>query len=222
MMGRHGDCADCGVKRLAPHLRNLGRAHKRGSLAGLGAMMPGTDPGQVPWGLGEAGGRFFGGEDIGGLDEGDDGLQGVEASIWPTTGNIDDETNSLAITISTLGHDYAASSLSTSNPTVDTWQRGWNGFVTDFLAWKSSSYFWNPTRRDELVGYRARFNALLAAYQGLGGPTFQAAVEGAAAAPDSLDKIMTAAKWGVLALGIGLAYKVTADLGLLKRIGVHS
>ena len=81
-------CDDCGVKKIGKHLRNLGRAHKRGALAGLGATaMPGNDPGQVPWGLGEAGGRWFGDEDIGGLG-------GIESDVWPMTTDIDDATTS--------------------------------------------------------------------------------------------------------------------------------
>lgn len=146
-------------------------------------------------------------------------LGAVESVVWPTTGDLDTETRSLGITISTLGHDYAASSLTTSDDSVALWERSWNDFVTDFLQWQSSPYFWNPTRRDQLLEYRRRFNALLDQYRGLGGAaqTFLAPVAGDRAAPDSLDKIMTAVKWGGVLLVVGGVVKLANDSGLFKR-----
>lgn len=146
-------------------------------------------------------------------------LGAVESVVWPTTGDLETETRSLAQSISLLGSDYAASLLSTSNSSVATWERSWNSFVTDFLQWKDSPYFWNPTRRNQLVEYRRRFNELLAQYKGLGTSaiTLISPVTGDRVAPDSLDKVMTAVKWGGALLIVGGVLKLASDSGLFKR-----
>ena len=144
---------------------------------------------------------------------------GIESAVWPTTGDINTETQSLAITISSLGADYGNSSLSTADDAVAMWQRDWNAFVTDFLQWKDAGWFWNPTRRDALVNYRARFNILLAQYHNLGGSaqTLINPVAGDQPTPDSLDTMMSAVKWvgiGLIAAGV---LKLANDSGLFRR-----
>ncbi len=148
------------------------------------------------------------------------GLGALEADVWPPTHGLDSETNSLAQTISTFGHDYAFSILTTADPAVEAFQRAWNDFVTDFLSWKSTPYFWNPTRRDQLVEYRAKFNRLLQIYKTLGpaATTTVAPVVGDQVQPDSLDKVMVAVKWGGVLLAGGLVYKVLSDTGLLRNL----
>jgi hypothetical protein len=144
-------------------------------------------------------------------------LGAVESMVWPTTGDINTETASLANSVSLLGSDYAASSLTTVDDSVALWQRSWNSFVTDFLQWQASPYFWNPSRRNQLVDYRKRFNDLLAAYHNLGGNTLIAPLPGDALQPDSLDKIMTAVKWGGVLLIAGGVVKLASDAGIFKR-----
>ncbi len=148
------------------------------------------------------------------------GLGALEADVWPPTHGLDSETNSLAQTIATFGHDYAFSLLDAGDPAVQMFQRAWNDFVTDFLQWKEGPYFWNPTRRDQLVEYRAKFNRLLQQYQALGpeAATSVAPVVGDHVQPDSLDKVMTAVKWGGIVLGAGLVYKILSDTGLLRNL----
>jgi hypothetical protein len=92
------------------------------------------------------------------------GFAGVEDSIWPSTGAIDTETASLDATVKELGSDVFADTVSASNANYQVWLTAWDTFVADFNQWMSSSWFWNPTRRDELVDYRKRFNSLLTRY----------------------------------------------------------
>ncbi len=131
-------------------------------------------------------------------------LNGVESSTWPTTGDIDTETNSLALSVVALGHDPAVSS-----PLVgDAWLAAWNLFVDDFNQWKDAAWFWNPTRRDQLISYRARFNDLLSQLQNISGEASPIApVQGSHKEPDSIDKLVDAAKFVGVLVGLGLVVK---------------
>jgi hypothetical protein len=156
---------------------------------------------------------------LSGTDRRRRGMEGVEASVWPTTGDIDNETNSLAQTISTFGHDVAWSNTTVTDDVFQTFLRAWDGFVTDFLTWKEGAWFWNPTRRDQLIDYKARFNQLLQRFQalGIGASTDVTPVVGDRPAPDSLDKVMTAVKWGGIALIVVGGLKLASDSGWLRR-----
>lgn len=147
------------------------------------------------------------------------GLGAVESSVWPTTGDIDAETQSLATTIATLGHDIAGSGVDPSTIEYQSFERAWNGFVTDFLAWQDAPWFWNPTRRDQLVSYRQRYNQLLASYKTLPASyTAQEPVSGDHPEPDSLDNVMRAVKWGGIALGVYLGVRLLYDTGVLRKL----
>lgn len=99
----------------------------------------------------------------------------VATDTWPSTGAIDTETESLALSISQLGTDIFNSDGTGDDQAYFTLQNAWNTFVADFSQWKDSAWFWNPSRRDELVAYRARYNALLAQWQALPGVVTAAA-----------------------------------------------
>ncbi len=131
-------------------------------------------------------------------------LNGVESSTWPTTGDIDTETNSLTLSVVALGHDPSVSS-----PLVgDAWLAAWNLFVDDFNQWKDAAWFWNPTRRDQLISYRARFNDLLSQLQNISGEASPIApVQGSRKEPDSIDKLVDAAKFIGVLVGLGLVVK---------------
>jgi hypothetical protein len=88
------------------------------------------------------------------------GFGAVENSLWPTTGDIDTETASLATQVHQLAQDIFNANV----PADDTWsvfQNAWNAFIADFNQWKDAAWFWNLTRRDQLLNYRTKFNALL-------------------------------------------------------------
>ena len=53
-------------------------------------------------------------------------------------------------------------------PDYQAFQNAWNAFIADFDQWKDAGWFWNLTRRDQLLGYRTRFNALLEKSKTLG------------------------------------------------------
>lgn len=92
------------------------------------------------------------------------GLGAVENDTWPSTGALETETESLRLSVMQL----ARSIFDAVAVPSDDWQNAWNTFVADFNQWRDSGYFWNPTRRDELLEYRKRFNALLAQFQNIG------------------------------------------------------
>lgn len=100
-------------------------------------------------------------------------LGAVESSLWPTTGDIDTETASLAIQVHQLAQDVFNANV----PADDKWsvfQDAWNAFIADFDQWKDASWFWNLTRRDQLLSYRSKFNALLTQAKALGVGTLAA------------------------------------------------
>src|SRR5882672_9556011 len=104
-------------------------------------------------------------DDYNGADmRGFSGFSGVEDSIWPSTGSLDTETASLDATVKELGTDIFNDTVSASNENYQTFLNAWNTFVADFNQWLKAAWFWNPTRRDELVDYRKRFNSLLTRY----------------------------------------------------------
>ena len=94
-------------------------------------------------------------------------LGAVESSLWPTTGDIDTETTSLGLQVQQLAQDVF-NGATPDTPEYFTWQNAWNTFIADFNQWKDAGWFWNLTRRDQLLSYRTRFNALLAEAQKLG------------------------------------------------------
>ncbi len=118
------------------------------------------------------------------------GMGAVEGALWPTTGDIDVETDSLATAIAQLGHDIGNSQTPNSDAYF-VFQNAWNSFVADFGNWKDAAWFWNPTRRDQLLDYRSRFNQLLEQARTLNVAT-AAAMQKAQPEPDTLDKLLAA------------------------------
>ena len=144
-------------------------------------------------------------------------LSGIESAVWASTGDIDTETDSLLITIQTFTADRMDSDIA-SHPSYPAWLNVWNGFAQDFAQWRDSAWFWNPTRRDQLLEYRRRFNELLASYKSLG-PSATTGLSPLAhdrPEPDSLDKLMKVAKWGIGILIVGGIIKVAVDTGALN------
>jgi hypothetical protein len=136
----------------------------------------------------------------------------VASDTWPSTGAIDTETASLATSVAELGRDifdaFGRGSYDVEDQNVQALQNSWNAFLADFNQWQASGYFWNPSRRDELVSYRARFNRELAQWKGLGAAgvtTAAAAVAGAVLPQSPLDKAADIAGSLVWILGIGAA-----------------
>lgn len=134
----------------------------------------------------------------------------VVDDTWPSTGAIDTETASLAVSVAQLGRDifdgFGRDAYPVDDPGVGALQNAWNAFLADFNQWKDAAWFWNPSRRDELVTYRARFNDLLAQWRGV--PTVITAakpVAGAAPAKSPLDKAADVASSLVWIVGIGAA-----------------
>jgi heme oxygenase len=113
----------------------------------------------------------------------------VEGSLWPTTGDINNESQSLAASIQQVGRDIFNSSVSGDSDAYATFQNSWNTFVQDFDAWKDASWFWNPTRRDELIEYRGRYNALLSQMRALGISSL--AADQKTSAPNPLDTALS-------------------------------
>lgn len=142
------------------------------------------------------------------------GFGDVAGETWPTTGEINTETASLALSISSLGRDIFNSETPDS-PDYFALENGWNTFVADFGQWKDAGWFWNPGRRDELVAFRARFNALLDKWKALGNGaviTVAGPVAGATAPPSTLDKAADIARSLVWVVGIGGALWVGITL----------
>lgn len=130
-------------------------------------------------------------------------LGDVAADTWPSTGEIDTETQSLATSIQQLAQDWFDTQSPGWTPQL---QNSWNAFVADFNNWKNSGYFWNPGRRDELLGYRGRFNTFIASFNNAGVSTdvTPGQVGSTVALPDALDKvsdITTKALYVVLGIG---------------------
>ena len=100
-------------------------------------------------------------------------LGAVETALWPSTGDIDTETASLATSVQELAQDIFNANV----PADDTWatfQNAWNAFIADFNQWKDAGWFWNLTRRDQLLSYRTRFNTLLDKAKSMGVGTLAA------------------------------------------------
>lgn len=130
------------------------------------------------------------------------GMGAVEAALWPTTGDIDNETASFAGTVLQLAADIFNANIGAGDD-VQTFLRSWNTFVDDFNAWKDAAWFWNPTRRDQLLEYRGRFNVLLAQFRALGGSS-GAQAQAAAKEPDAVDKAISFVTRAGIVLGVGL------------------
>lgn len=153
---------------------------------------------------------------------GDIYLSGVEDSLWPTTGDINTETASLETTVQNLGQDILLDQVSASDPNWQVFQNKWNAFVADFDQWRNASWFWNPTRRDDLLSYRSRFNSLLDQYHGINGAvtTGVSAVKGASPSPgpfDSANQLL-----GHIATGaviVGAIYAGAKLLPMLRGMG---
>ena len=110
------------------------------------------------------------------------------------------------------------------DPGVQALQNAWNAFLADFRQWQAAGWFWNPSRRDELIGYRARFNALLAQWRSVPAVvTAAVAVAGAEPAKgglaEAVDHVETIVKWGALIVGGAMAIKVASDLGVFSKLG---
>lgn len=134
------------------------------------------------------------------------GFGDVATDTWPTTGAIDTETESLGLSISQLATDIFNSDNTPDGDAYFTLQNAWNTFVADFTQWKNAAWFWNPSRRDELVAYRARYNALLKQWQALPGVQTAAAPVANATLPKSpLDTGLAIAGDLVWVAGIGAA-----------------
>jgi hypothetical protein len=141
-------------------------------------------------------------------------LANIAEETWPTTGEIDTETASLLLSVQALARDIFDSGVS-SSPEYFTLQNQWNAFASDFAQWRASAWFWNPGRRDELVAYRARFNALLGAWQALPGGGVQTAatpVAGAELPPSTLDKVADIGRSLAWIVGFGAALWVGTTL----------
>ena len=133
-------------------------------------------------------------------------LGDVSTDTWPSTGAIETETASLEISVQQLGRDiFNDSTVSAASDDYQALQNAWNSFVADFDQWRDAAWFWNPSRRDELIGYRARFNALLAQWRGLGVVTAAAPVVGDKPATSPLDQVLGILDKVVLVVGIGAA-----------------
>jgi hypothetical protein len=137
-------------------------------------------------------------------------LGDVAEDTWPSTGAIDTETASLATSVAQLGRDifdgFGRDAYPIDDAGVQALQNAWNAFLADFNQWKDAAWFWNPSRRDELVSYRAKFNALLAQWQSVPQViTVAKPVAGAAPAKSSLDKAADIAGSLVWIVGIGAA-----------------
>lgn len=161
---------------------------------------------------------------LGGLGE----LGDVASDTWPSTGAVNTETASLATSVAQLGRDifdaFARDSYPVDDPAVGALQNAWNAFLADFNQWQAAGWFWNPSRRDELIVYRARFNALLAQWRAVPSVvTVAAPVAGAEPAKGGLaeaaDRVETIVKWGALLVGGVVAFKVAGDLGLFSQVG---
>lgn len=203
------------------HLRNLGRAHKRGNLAGI--EMPGNNPGEVPWGLGqlgEGGGRYFGGQDIGGLGDID------MSSIVVSQSGLDQETISFDGRLNAWLLDFAAAAARLPPSFVAQV----DAFVTAWRAQKDSFYIFQTSRLGDIVRSEGDFNRLRAQFLGYGqstgvGPatvTANGKSVGADQIPANADwfsKLEGSVKWVGIALVVGVAYKVSSDVGLFKKIG---
>lgn len=137
-------------------------------------------------------------------------LSGVEDDTWPSTGAIDTETASLATSVAQLGRDifdgFGRDAYPIGDAGVQALQNAWNAFLADFDQWKDAAWFWNPSRRNELVSYRARFNDLLAQWRSVPEVVTAAKpVAGAAPAKSPLDKAADVAGSLVWIVGIGAA-----------------
>ena len=155
-------------------------------------------------------------------------LGDVASDTWPSTGAINTETASLATSVAQLGRDifdgFGRDSYPVDDPGVGALQNAWNAFLADFNQWQASAYFWNPSRRDELISYRARFNALLAQWRAVPSVvTVAAPVAGAEPAKgglaEAVDHVEAIVKWGALIVGGAMALKVASDLGVFAKLG---
>lgn len=120
-------------------------------------------------------------------------LAGVENDVWPSTGALDVETNSLDLSIQQLAHDNFDQGMLGWDSVL---QNAWNTFIADWNQWKSAGWFWNPSRRDELLSYRKRFNDLLAQIQARGTSTQTQPVAAVGVTPfDQVSSMLTKTAW---------------------------
>lgn len=142
------------------------------------------------------------------------GLAGVESDTWPSTGAIDVETNSLDLSIKQLAADWFRTAPdNTADPGL---LAAWNTFIADWSQWRDAAWFWNPTRRDELLGYRKRFNDFLTRFNNAGVGSL--AMPQATSGLDALDKagdLLTKAMWVVG--GIGALWAANTVYKTLRR-----
>lgn len=131
-------------------------------------------------------------------------LGAIENSLWPSTGDIDTETKGLDSQITELGRDVFNwfPNADTSTPQVDQFSSGWNAFLDDWRNWRDAAWFWNLTRRDQLLGYRSRFNQLLAAAKSLSVGTL--ATPQADTGTDPFSKLLGTLTTVAIVAGVGI------------------
>lgn len=130
-------------------------------------------------------------------------LGAVESSLWPSTGDIDTETASLATSVHQLAEDIFQAQPLPDTADYNAFQNAWNAFIADFNQWKDAGWFWNLTRRDQLLGYRTRFNALLDKAKTLGANTM--AAPQADTGTDPVSKFLGTATTVALVIGAAVA-----------------
>jgi hypothetical protein len=130
-------------------------------------------------------------------------LGAVESSLWPTTGDIDTETASLAASVHQLAGDIFDAQPLPDTADYQVFQNAWNAFIADFTQWKDAAWFWNLTRRDQLLGYRTRFNELLDKAKALGTSTL--ASPQADSGTDPVSKFLGTLTTVALVVGVAVA-----------------
>jgi hypothetical protein len=175
--------------------------------------------------------------DLGVLLQGYSGMEGLgdldpNAIMWPSRGELDNETQKLQAAVKQLGQDWFNSD---GNSVSQTELTAWNSFVSDVQTWD-----WGPswlahlidaTWRDDLLTFENRFNTFLDAFRSSGVSTTVPAFTFAAAPPSTLEKLANAAtkpladtantiKWvgiGIGAVVIGYVFFLTFQTGKTAR-----